>query len=167
MNNLKKYFNDYEFEQLKNCSDLECKALTIVLRLFDKKLDKSGEPYLGHLLRVCNGVHNVVARAAALLHDTIEDIPDITYEDLFDVGVPSEVLNIVSLVTRDKSMPYEDEITRIIESNNMDAINIKISDMTDNSNEARLEKLDAKTKIKLRRKYGPQLIRLRKVKSYD
>lgn len=164
MNNLKKYFNDYEFEQLKNCSDLECKALTIVLRLFDKKLDKSGEPYLGHLLRVCNGVHNVVARAAALLHDTLEDISDITYEDLLEVGIPKEILDIVLLLTRDKDKPYEEEITKIIESGNIAAIDIKISDMTDNSSEERLESLDTGTKIKLKRKYKPQLIRLKKAR---
>lgn len=168
MNNLRKFFNETEFEQLKNCTDLHAKSLSIALRLFNGIIDKSGEPYVGHLLRVGSSLESVTESSAGLLHDTLEDIEGITSEDLLDVGIPSEVVDIILLVTRDKCMPYSCEIDKIIDSENISAINLKIADMTDNSNESRLVKLDKHLQVKLKRKYYPQLRRLKKArKKYD
>lgn len=161
MNKLRLYFNDVEFEQLKRCEDIHAKCLSIALRLFNGIKDKSGKPYIGHLLRVSSSLEDLTESSAGLLHDVIEDIEDIKSEDLLDIGIPKEVVDIVLLVTKEKGKSYEDEISKIINSGNNKALNLKIADISDNSSEDRLESLDIETKERLKQKY---LLPLRRLK---
>lgn len=149
--------NDYE------------RSLKLVEYLFRNKKDKEGDPYIDHLLRVSNKLSNPNTKVAGLLHDTVEDTR-VTFDDLKSLGFNDEIITMVKLVTNDKTNitlskkawleSYHNKITRILESNNIEAIKLKYSDMSDNFNQERLSKLDEKTRTHLVNKYQGEIVRL-------
>ena len=162
MNNIHRYPSDEEFIYIQNEKDLYSKALSLVTILFKDKTDKEGEAYLNHLLRVSNNVEESNTKVAALLHDTVEDIKYVTYEDLLDIGFSKSIVDIVKIVTTENKLkPYHDKITSILESGNDEAIKLKYADMSDNANPERLSKLDKLTQDRLHKKYDKELNRLK------
>jgi (p)ppGpp synthase/HD superfamily hydrolase len=67
------------------------------------------------------------AYLAALLHDVVEDT-DLSLFDLQKLGYSSQVLDTVKLLTKDKSLDYEGNIRRIIQSRNKLAMMVKFAD---------------------------------------
>lgn len=67
------------------------------------------------------------ANIAALLHDVIEDTH---YEesDLLEEGFSQNVVDIVVLLTKDKNLTYEENIKKIINSGNRNAMMVKYAD---------------------------------------
>lgn len=172
--NFLKYFSHKELEEIKATNDVYLKAQSLVIVLFEDKVDKAGEPYIGHLYRVSDKLNEPIERVAALLHDTIEDT-EITAEDLIEIGFPGEIIEIVKLVTKkkidrtnmtkeEKLILYNEEIDGIINSGNIHAIRLKEADMSDNYNPERLKKLSADKQAWFDEKYGKQLTKLRNVK---
>ncbi len=148
---------------LKDMDDDYDRAYRLVSYLFKDKKDKAGEPYLGHLIRVSDRLSKGDAKVAALLHDVVEDIDDISFDDLKDLGFSESIVDIVKIVTKDKSkgISYHDWIGEIIATGNVDAIKVKYSDMMDNFSLDRLNKLDEETKRHLISKYKDEVERLR------
>lgn len=155
--------------ELINIKDDYKRAYLLVSYLFANKKDKEKEPYINHLLRVSNKLKKEETKIAGLLHDTVEDTK-VTFKDLKSLGFNDNIITLVKLVTNKKTfLPktkrkrqeiYHNKITSIIESNNIEAIKLKYSDMSDNFNQERLNKLDNKTKEYLINKYQPEIIRL-------
>ena len=145
----------------KEISDEYDRAYRLVSYLFKDKKDKAGEPYLGHLIRVSDCLSMGDAKVAALLHDVVEDVSDISFDDLKELGFSDSVVEIVRIVTKNESMNYHDWISTIIDTGNMDAIKVKYFDMIYNFNLDRLNKLDEKTKRYLISKYKEEVERLR------
>ena len=116
------------------------------------QVDKAGEPYLGHVLRVADRVaaHGPVAVAAALLHDVIEDTAAGT-DDLAAAGIPDAVIEVVLLLTKTEG-PLDAYYARI--RAHPVAVVVKLADVADNSDPARLGLLDAATRERLERKYA-------------
>lgn len=175
-NHLLNYLSSSELEAIEKL-DIHQKAVYIISNVFRNKKDKAGQPYMGHLFRVSGSFSDPIEKAAGLLHDIVEDT-DITYYDLLEVGFPLEVVEVVSLVTKQKIDKtnlsrkerleiYNREIDRIIESGNISAIRLKESDISDNFSEYRLKKLTLEDQEWLKDKYEKQLIKLRKVKGID
>lgn len=111
-----------------------------MLAFHDGQTDKSGMPYFQHPARVMFRLGpdaTDAERHVALLHDVIEDC-GVTREILFDLGYSEEVLDMVQLLTRDKSMNYRQFIYNVVGSGNIGAMRIKLADLYDNSSEARL-----------------------------
>ncbi len=160
MNNLSKY----EEDKVKSIKCEYDKALYLVSCLFKNIKDKAGEPYINHLIRVSVGVEEKDTKVAALLHDTVEDIPGMSFNYLKELGFNDNVLSIVKIVTKDKvnKIPYHDEISRILSSSNIEAIKLKYADMSDNYNSERLKLLEEKTRIRLENKYKNEIIRIKK-----
>lgn len=148
---------------LKDMDDDYDRAYRLVSYLFKDKKDKAGEPYLGHLIRVSDCLSMGDAKVAALLHDVVEDIDDISFDDLKDLGFSDSIVDIVKIVTKDKSkgISYHDWIGEIIATGNVDAVKVKYSDMMDNFSLDRLNKLDEETKRHLISKYKDEVERLR------
>lgn len=162
MNHISNYLTDEEFKNIINDPNEYNKALSLVTLLFKEKVDKEGMPYIGHLKRVSDSLDNPKTKIAGLLHDTVEDIDGITYEDLLNIGFDKDVVEMVKLVTtEDKTKPYHDKITSIIESGNIEAIKLKYADMSDNYNKERLSTLNQETRKKLEAKYENEIIRLK------
>ena len=170
MNNLERYFEKEDLEKVRRCNDLYLKAFTLVEVLFKDKIDKGGEPYIGHLKRVSDKMSTSEGKVAALLHDTVEDIDGVTFDDLRDINIPEEIIQILILVTKEESekpltkeenlIRYGREIDRIIKSGNKTAVELKISDMTDNYNPERLKLCSKEQREWLELKYGSQLEKL-------
>lgn len=170
MNNLERYFSKEDLEKIRRCDDLYLKAAILVRVLFKDKVDKGGAPYIGHLKRVSDKMTTLEGKVAALLHDTVEDIEGVTFDDLRDIGIPEEIIEILILVTKEESeksltkeeklIRYGKEIDRIIESGNQVAIELKISDMTDNYNPERLKLCSKEQREWLELKYESQLEKL-------
>lgn len=172
-NNLLKYFSENQLNQIREY-DMYSKAFIICYVVFHNIKDESGQPYFEHLFRVSQKLYSEVEETAGLLHDIVEDT-DITYRDLLDVGFPLEVIEIVKLVTKEKIDKsklteeeklklYDKEINKIINSGNIHAIRLKYADMTDNFNHDRIKKLSEEKQEWLNKKYGPQLVKLKKAK---
>ena len=111
------------------------------------QVDKAGQPYVEHLRRVADAAEQravmaAVARLpidvdavvqAAWLHDVIEDTST-TAADLLHAGYAPGVVAMVDLLTKPEiSVPYDERIAKIIDSGNLGAILIKISDNEDNA----------------------------------
>lgn len=125
---------DYQNQQL-------AKAIAIASVAFKDKLDKGGQPYILHCLRVMAGVDpsDPQLMQMAVLHDLIEDCPEWNIGRLAREGFTMKVCAVVEMLTRDKAEDYEDYIGRI--STNPYATAVKIADLRDNTNITRLKGL--------------------------
>nr|WP_020108660.1 hypothetical protein [Nocardia sp. 348MFTsu5.1] len=90
------------------------------------------------------------AVTAALLHDVIED-SEFTASDLVDRGIPATVVAAVELLTRHKDVPDTDYYAAIV--NDPVALAVKLADLADNTDPARLGLLDEAMQVKLITKY--------------
>jgi len=75
----------------------------------------------------------------ALLHDVVEDTP-YTLADLRAMGFPPEVIDALTLLTHDKSVPYMDYVRKI--KTNRIASAVKLADLRHNSDLSRLDTVD-------------------------
>ena len=130
-------------------SPLIKKAMKIAFQAHRDQVDKSGMPYIFHPFHLAEQMETEAEICTALLHDVVEDTP-VTLDDLRRAGFPREVLEALSLMTHDKSVPYLDYVVHLRE--NPVARKVKLADLAHNST---LERLDAVTEeaLKRRRKY--------------
>lgn len=139
--------------------DLYNKSYKLVSKLFDKKVDKRGKPYIEHLEFVSSSFNEIDYKVVGLLHDILEDT-FFTYSDLIKLGYPNYIADTVSILTRRDNESYNDFIDRIIKSNNLLAIRVKERDMFHNMSEERLKYLDEIEANRLRNKYKNEYIKL-------
>lgn len=106
------------------------------------QVDKSGEPYILHPLRVMLSMKAEDERIVAVLHDVVEDTPW-TCEDLYwQHGFKPEIVMAVAALTRGKDEDYFDFIRRL--APNLIARSVKIADIRDNLDPGRGLPTDAK-----------------------
>ena len=117
------------------------------------QVDMAGADYIAHPRRVAQRVtpNTPEHRAAALLHDVLEDTP-VTDADLLTQGIPPHVVEAVRLLTR-KSTVAPDDYYAAIRRNTI-AYAVKMADIADNSDPRRLAQLDPKTRARLESKYA-------------
>ena len=151
---LEKYFEKEEIEVLKKSDELIFKSLEVVTRLFKDKVDKSGLPYAIHLLKVYSGVNDYIEKVCALLHDVLEDT-DFTEDDLRYLNFPEEVIDIVKILTKHKGDDYQEYIERIIKSENIHALNIKLSDLRHNMDIKRIKNPSINDYDRITKRYTP------------
>lgn len=116
--------------------------------------DKTGFPYWEHPYRVMQYLGNGATddeKHAALLHDVVEDT-EYKLSDLAELGYTNGVIEIVKLVTIDKSLnvPYIHHIAKIANSRNKSAIKVKVADIMDNTDPDRLILLDDSERLLLK-----------------
>ncbi len=127
--------------------------------------DKAGAPYVDHLIRVQGHLLRLFPdatleeRHAAWLHDVIEDT-GLTGSDLVALGYPDEVVALITALSRPETGTYAEWIETLSQGTKS-AIRIKIADLTDNSDPARLAALTAAQAASLARRYDAALRRLR------
>ena len=150
--------------KFKNISDDYDLAFQLVSYLFHDKKDKDGIPYINHLVSVSNMLDTRTTKIAGLLHDVLEDIPNFTVNDLKMLGFSDEVVEIVKIVTKDKTNKesYHDWITKIIKTKNIDALKVKYADIKDHLNAKRLSLLNEEKKLYFISKYSEEKSRLEK-----
>lgn len=123
-------------------------ALDIAVLAHKGQVDKGGEPYIMHVLRVMMGVESIDEKVVALLHDVVED-SDISLMDLKNQNFPSEILKAVDLLTKKENSAYSDYILEI--KNNPLAKAVKLSDLRDNMDTNRLTAIDESDKLRVKK----------------
>lgn len=139
-----------EIQRIKNQWRI---AYDMINKAFKDKVDKGGNPYIGHLLRVfssideeknqkCSDPDSTLsifyekACVVALLHDVVEDT-GITLDDLREKEFDGEILVAIDAITRRKDEhKYFDFIQRV--AKNDIARIVKIHDLEDNMDIRRL-----------------------------
>lgn len=151
---LEKYFSEEEIEKLETNDDLMYKSLELVTKLFNDKEDKGGLPYVIHLLKVYSNVSCYIEKVCALLHDVVEKT-DISYKDLKRIGYSDEILEILQILTKNKGEDYRDYISRIINSENIHAMNIKLADLKHNMDITRIKNPSSNDYERISKRYEP------------
>jgi (p)ppGpp synthase/HD superfamily hydrolase len=110
-------------------------AIALAAEAHRGQVDKSGQPYILHPLRVMLRCRTDAQRIAAVLHDVVEDTGR-TPDDLRDLGYPAEILAALDCLTKRDGESYEafveraaaDPIARVV----------KLADIEDNLDLRRL-----------------------------
>lgn len=126
-------------------NDIE-KAISIAVQAHSGQKDKAGMPYVLHPLRLMLRQDSSEAMIGAVLHDVVEDT-DITIDQLAEAGFSSAVLEAISLLTHDKSIPYMDYIRAI--ARNAIARQVKLADLIDNMDLNRIPNPQEKDYLRL------------------
>lgn len=105
------------------------RAISFAADWHEGQVDKSGQPYILHPLRVMLAVQAGDARITAVLHDVIEDT-DAEIFDLYHLGFNERVIHAVDALTRRSNETYQDFICRV--ATNPLATEVKIQDIYDN-----------------------------------
>lgn len=114
------------------------------------QVDKAGHPYADHPARVAARVRGDAAcEAAAWLHDVVEDT-SVTLTELA-AHFPREVVTAVDALTKRPGEPAENYYQRV--AADPIARKVKLADLADNSDPARLTQLDGATQTRLAAKY--------------
>lgn len=104
-------------------------AIEIANSAHDGQLDKAGQPYILHPLRVMLSFEAEEDRIVGVLHDTVEDTY-VTPQLLRRSGFSDRIIDAVLSVTRNRGESYEDFILRARE--NEIGRRVKLADIEDN-----------------------------------
>jgi (p)ppGpp synthase/HD superfamily hydrolase len=117
------------------------KAIAIALEAHKGKIDKGGNPYILHPLRVMLNMDDTEGKIVAVLHDVFED-SFLRLEQLSDLELSNSAKEALVLLTRKKSQTYDDYILEI--KKNTIARNVKLADLRDNMDLSRIKVLSEK-----------------------
>lgn len=133
--------NEPEYYEWRT-SELLRRAIDIAKEAHKGQVDKAGNEYIDHPLRVMVAVHSVSEKIVGVLHDVIEDT-DWTFERLEAEGFTTEIIEALKCVTKlSKDEPYNAFIERV--KTNPLAVAVKIKDLADNMDIRRLNELTEK-----------------------
>ncbi|NLY72414.1 MAG: NUDIX domain-containing protein [Tissierellia bacterium] len=124
------------YDDLARASLLE-RAIGIALDAHAGQLDKSGQAYILHPLRVMMSLNDETDRICAVLHDVVED-SDISLGDLRNYEFSMEIVKTVGLLTRREGEDYDDYISRVLLSDR--ACRVKLMDLKDNMSRTPFDK---------------------------
>lgn len=117
-------------------TDMTKKALRLCFEAHKEQLDKSGIPYVFHPFHLAEQMTDEATTVVALLHDVAENTP-FTLEYLREMGFPADVMDALTLMTHDKSVPYMEYVAKI--RDNPIARTVKLADLKHNRDLSRLD----------------------------
>lgn len=141
---------------MQSREDMIGRAFVIAFDAHRNQVDKSGAPYIGHVVRVANAVEGEDAIAVALLHDVVEDC-DVSLASLRD-AFPDHIVEAVDAITHRPNEPRTEYYDRV--KTNALALEVKLCDIADNSAPSRMALLDDETRGRLVEKYDLALRQL-------
>ena len=112
------------------------KAIEISTKAHKGQKDKAGKDYINHPMTVAAMVNEDNEKIVAYLHDVVEDT-NVTLADLKEVGFDNDVIEAIDAITKRDGENYDDYIYRV--SNNKIAKQVKMADMTHNSDISRFD----------------------------
>jgi (p)ppGpp synthase/HD superfamily hydrolase len=124
------------------------RAIEIAVEAHKGVLDKGGNPYVLHPLRMMFAVKTEEEKIVAVLHDVVEDGADWEFERLAKEGfspVVIEALRSVTKLTEDED--YDDFIERAMD--NPVGREVKIADIRDNLDVTRIDVLSERDMTRL------------------
>ena len=118
------------------------RAIGIAVEAHKGQLDKGGNPYILHPLRVMMSVDLDLEKIVAVLHDVVED-SNWTFEALLAEGFSNEVIEALKSVTKKSdNEDYDSFILRAIR--NPIGHKVKIADLRDNLDVTRISDITDK-----------------------
>jgi (p)ppGpp synthase/HD superfamily hydrolase len=123
-------------------------AILLAVQAHRGQLDRVGQPYILHPLRVMQRVETDHERMAAVLHDVVEDTPH-TLDELRALGYPEEVVRAVGHLTRRADESYDALIERAAQD--PIARRVKLADLEENMDLRRLTTITEKDRERLQR----------------
>ena len=126
------------------------RAIEIATQAHKGQLDKAGNEYIGHPLRVMEAGKTTEEKILGVLHDVVED-SNWTFDQLAAEGFSPEIIEALKCLTKlSDTEPYDKFIKRV--KTNPLAIAVKLNDLTDNMDIRRLPYLSDKD-VKRLKKY--------------
>lgn len=132
------------------------RAFEIAFKAHWGQKDKSGQPYIAHVVRVASRVAPEDAQIVALLHDVVEDTA-VTLDTLRSEFGPM-IAQAVDAITKRDGEDQDTYLDRV--AANPLAKAVKIADLGDNSDPVRMAQLDQLTQARLAKKYAAARERL-------
>jgi (p)ppGpp synthase/HD superfamily hydrolase len=131
-------------------------AIFLAVTWHEGQVDKSGQPYILHPLRVMLEMDgDPDAMIVAVLHDVFEDT-EFTFEEFADYDVPDNIFEALKVITRpgkdDPDRPTYKQFIRGFAHNEL-ARKVKLMDVIDNTRPTRMATLDPKTRRGLSERY--------------
>ena len=118
------------------------RAIEIATEAHRGQVDKAGNDYIQHPLRVMAAGKTTNEKIVGVLHDVVEDT-DWTFERLAAEGFSSEIIEALQCVTKlSEEEPYDEFIERVKASRL--AVAVKLNDLADNMDIRRLGELTEK-----------------------
>jgi (p)ppGpp synthase/HD superfamily hydrolase len=124
------------------------KAIDIALKAHSGKLDKGGNAYILHPLRVMFTMQTTEGKIVAALHDVVED-SNITIQQLEEEKFSKRILAAVALLTKKENQPYQEYILAI--KKNPLAVKVKLADLKDNMNLTRMKQITEADKQRMKK----------------
>lgn len=140
--------------------DLFVKAIRLAAKVHNGQVDRFGQPFLLHVLRVATKGVDDDERLLGALHDVLER-SDLTLLDLRRKGFPSHVLTALRHITRVGNESYEAYIDRVVK--NSLAVRVKVHDLSDKMD---LRNIGHMTVADLQR-YNKQLVAYERLKKLE
>lgn len=110
-------------------------AITLAVQQHAGQVDKGGQPYILHPLRVMLQLQQTDQQIVAVLHDILEDTHTTT-QDLQNLGFQTHIIQAIQALTK---LPQETRVQAAMRTaQNPLACAVKIADVQDNMNLARI-----------------------------
>ena len=135
------------------------RAIEIALEAHKGALDKGGNPYILHPLRLMLQMDSEEEMIVAILHDVVEDSEKWSFDKLQAEGFSKKIINSLRSITKEnENEDYEKFIDRSIR----DKIGrkVKIADISDNLDISRLKEVTDKDILRIN-KYKKALAKLK------
>ncbi|MEB3752810.1 guanosine-3',5'-bis(diphosphate) 3'-pyrophosphohydrolase [Acinetobacter sp. MD2(2019)] len=127
-------------------ADLE-QAIIFATRKHQGQVDKAGQPYILHPLRIMLKMKTTEQQIVAVLHDILEDT-DTTIVDLISLGFSQTTIDAVDLLTRRNGETRIDAALRAVQ--NPLARAVKLADVHDNMDINRIASPTARDYLRLK-----------------
>ena len=127
------------------------KAIKIAVEAHTGQVDKGGNPYILHPLRVMLSLDSEEERIVGVLHDVVEDCEGWTWERLKEQGCSDEIIEALQSVSKTpkeeaeyRSLPEDEKLGHYLEfiqraKANKIGRNVKAADIRDNLDISRID----------------------------
>ena len=122
-------------------------AIALAAQQHEGQIDKAGQPYILHPLRLMMQMPDYNTKIIAVLHDILEDTPT-TAEDLTQLGFSTSIIEAIQALTKFKGESRIEAVHRTVK--NPLARIVKLADVTDNMNLSRIAHLTAQDFARLK-----------------
>lgn len=110
-------------------------AIAFACKVHAGQVDKSGQPYILHPLRLMLRFQDEDERIVSVLHDVVED-GNVSFNELRGLGFCESIIEAIDCLSKRPGERYEDFIQRL--ASNKLAKQVKIEDIRDNLDITRL-----------------------------
>lgn len=121
-------------------------AIAIATKAHAGQVDKAGQPYILHPLRLMLRFKYEAEMIVAVMHDVIED-SSFTLDELKSFGFSDDILTAIECLTKRNGESYESFVSRVLQNDL--ARKVKIEDIKDNLDLTRLDKVTNKDLIRV------------------